>query len=62
MVGTDAWRAYEVVDNQLRFGRWRMTDADPAVRNQFEQLCRQRMEHLTTIYSIVADLIEEHTG
>lgn len=61
LVGTDSWRAFEVVDNQLRFGRWRVS-SDPAVGVLLNELCRQRMEHISAIYAIVADLIEKHTG
>ena len=66
LIGTDAWRSFEVVDNKLRFGTWRLSSDDPGgterVRVEFAELCRRRMEHLATVSQIVVELIEKHTG
>ena len=57
LVESDAWRNFEVADNLLRFGRWK-----PSQDYEFQRVCRERMEHISVVYKIVADLIQKHTA
>lgn len=59
LVATPQWQAYELVDNQLRFGQWHIDSAQ--LDDRFRRLCRMRVDHLLDVYRLVADLIEKHT-